>query len=181
MMSQQPGHVRIALTSNSLTSVDSGFSSTKQILFYDVTYDQAEFLDIVQFKNGRATTKGPGGGQGGAGCWMSEEMAADEVKDGVDPLTARIESLQGCGVLFTKSLSEPAAVRVYAMKVFPVKMERKRDIDDVIASLQQQMAMKRPPLWLRKAMGTHIRDAAYQVFDEDEAEAETTLASAEHQ
>lgn len=162
---QQPGHVKIALTTNGLTKVDANFAGARQVVFYDVSVDDAAFLDCVQFKGGLAGGKGPGGGKGGGeGCWM-EEMAAEEAAGGQDPLTARVDALAGCGILFTKALSDPAAVRVFANKVFPVKMEKTMDIDEVIAGLQKMMK-NNPPLWLRKAMGTHVRHADYQVFEE---------------
>lgn len=64
------GHIKIALTTNSLTDVDADFASTRQMVFYDVSYDTAEFLDVVQFVPGRPPT-GMGGGKrpgGGTGC-----------------------------------------------------------------------------------------------------------------
>lgn len=154
-----PGHVKIAITTNGLTKVDANFASTRQIVIYEVGPDSAEFLDCLQFKGARG--KGAGGGKGkeGGSCWM-EDMAADEAA-GEDPLTLRVEAVTGCGILFTKALSDPAAVRVFERKVFPVKMEFARDIDEVITSLQAMM--KNPPLWLRKAMGVHVPHADYQV------------------
>jgi hypothetical protein len=47
--------------------------------------------------------------------------------------------LEGCGILFTKGLSDPAAVRIHANKTFPVKMEQSREIEDVIIHLQKMM------------------------------------------
>jgi nitrogen fixation protein NifX len=161
-----PGHVKIALTSNDLIRVDANFQVARQVVFYDVTEDSAEFLDCAQFKGGRARNdaqKGPGGGKGkganGGFCWMEE--LGEETTEGADPLAARIDALEGCGILFTRNLSDPAAVRVYARKIFPVKMETSREIDEVILSLQQMMA--RPPLWLKKALGLHVRNPEYQV------------------
>jgi nitrogen fixation protein NifX len=154
------GHVKIALTSNDLIKVDANFQVARQVLFYDVGYDHAEFIDCLQFKGGRAA-RGPGGGKGGsAGCWM-EEMAADEAAGGEDMLTTRVNALEGCGILFTKGLSDPAAVRIHARKIFPVKMERSLEIDAVIHSLQQMM--QKPPLWLRKTLGIHVHNPEYQV------------------
>lgn len=79
--------------------------------------------------------------------------AEDEPSDGVDPLTARVDALKGCAVLFTKGIGDPAAVRVHAQKVFPVKMETARDIDEVIQNMQRMMGAATPPLWLRRALG----------------------------
>jgi nitrogen fixation protein NifX len=154
------GHVRIALTSNDLITVDANFQVARQVVFYDVTENSAEFLDCAQFKGGRAK-KGPGGGKGANGgfCWM-EELGEDG-ESGADPLAARIDALKGCGILFTRGLSDPAAVRIHANKVFPIKMEHKREIDEVIDHLQRMM--KKPPLWLKKALGIHVSNPEYQV------------------
>jgi nitrogen fixation protein NifX len=155
------GRVKIALTSNDLIKVDANFQIARQVVFYDVGQDDADFVDCVQFKGNARARKGPGGGRAANGgfCWMDE--IGDEAEDGSDPLAARVDALDGCGILFTRGLSDPAAVRVFARKVFPVKMERVREIDEVIASLQHMM--RKPPLWLRKALGTHVPHPAYQV------------------
>lgn len=155
----QPGHVKIAITTNGLTKVDANFINTRQIVIYDIGPDSADFLDCLQFKGG----KGGGKGKAGGGCWM-EEMAADEAAGGEDPLGARVDAVSGCQILFTKGLSDPAAVRVFERKVFPVKMELAREIDEVISSLQSMM--KAPPLWLRKAMGLHVRNAEFDLMPE---------------
>ena len=75
----------------------------------------------------------------------------DDDGTGRDPLVERVEALNGCSVLFTLGLSDLAAVRVHNNRVFPVKSETVRDIDDVIANLQRLMRNS-PPLWLRRVM-----------------------------
>lgn len=54
-------------------------------------------------------------------------------------------------MLFTLGLSDLAAVRVHNLRVFPVKNECVREIDDVVAQLQRLMNGS-PPLWLRRVM-----------------------------
>jgi nitrogen fixation protein NifX len=143
-------HVKIAITTNGLTQVDANFAGAKNVVFYNVTHDSSQFLDIVQFKGNKKTGEGKGAGKGG-GCSMMDND--DEPTDGVDPLTARVEALKGCAVLFTKGIGDPAAVRVFAQKVFPVKMETVRDIDEVIQNMQRMLGAATPPLWLRRALG----------------------------
>jgi len=144
-------HVKIAVTTNGLTQVDANFAGAKNVVFYNVSHNSSEFLDIVQFKpGGKKGGEGKGAGKGG-GCSMMDND--DEATDGVDPLTARVEALKGCAVLFTKGIGDPAAVRVHAQKVFPVKMEAVRDIDEVIHNMQRMMSAATPPLWLRRALG----------------------------
>ncbi|OIQ93819.1 dinitrogenase iron-molybdenum cofactor [mine drainage metagenome] len=141
-------HLRIALTTNSLIQCDASFAAARQVVFYDVAAEAAEFVDVVHFRRGGR--KGPGGGQGRAGGCVMEDMGDDDGQ-GRDPLVERVEALKGCSVLFTLGLSDLAAVRVHNEKVFPVKSETVRDIDEVIANLQR-LLKGGTPLWLRRVM-----------------------------
>jgi nitrogen fixation protein NifX len=76
-------------------------------------------------------------------------------------LAAHVNALEGCGILFTRGLSDPGAVCIHTNKVFPVKMEGRREINELILSLQEMMT--RPPLWLKKALGIHANNPEYQV------------------
>lgn len=156
------GHLKIALTSNSLTRVDVAFALAKQILFYDVTYDSAEFIDSVRFAGGGGGEQaGKGQAKNGGDCWMMADAAAQGTSG--DRITPRVEAVKDCHVVFTKGLSDLAAVKLHDNKVFPVKMEMARDIDDVISSLQYMMNSAHPPLWLRKALGYGLRNPDYQI------------------
>lgn len=142
------GHLKIALTTNSLTRVDVDFAKARRVMFYDVAHDSAEFLDSVQFSPPeRQEGEKKGGGRNG-GCCMVD---ADETRAHGDPFAAKVEALKGCAILFTRGLSDFVAVRIRDQHVFPVKMEKVRDIDVVIAYLQRMMS-NNPPLWLRRAM-----------------------------
>ncbi|PWV60995.1 NifB/NifX family molybdenum-iron cluster-binding protein [Plasticicumulans acidivorans] len=155
------GHLKIAITTNDLLQVDANFANAKQIVFYDVTYDDAVFVDCVQFKGGKGGGKrGPGGG---GGCSMGDP------NDGaaVDQVKLRVDALEGCAVLFTRALSDFAAVNVKNAGVFPVKMETGREITEVIETLQRMMN-NHPPLWLRKALGYGVRNAEF-LIERDEA------------
>jgi hypothetical protein len=156
-------HLRIAITTNSLVAVDANFASAKQMVFYDVTRDGSEFVDVVKFN--RFGKKGIGGGQGGAdGRCVMDDMGDDDGA-GHDPLVERVESLTGCSVVFTLGLSDLAAVRIHNERVFPVKSAQVRDIEDVILQLQRLMGGT-PPLWLRRV----LRDAQGNRVPLDEQE-----------
>lgn len=160
----RPGHLRVAITTNSLTRVDVAFALAKQIVFYDVSHDAHEFLDAVRFAGGGAGATpgapGPGGGKGknGGDCWMMDTESSSG-----DRLTPRVEAVKGCHVIFTKGLSDVAAVKLHDNKVFPVKMEAGRDVPEVIAALQKMMNSAHPPLWLRKALGSVVPNPEYQL------------------
>jgi nitrogen fixation protein NifX len=142
------GHLKIALTTNSLTRVDVDFAKARRVVFYDVAHDSAEFLDSMHFSPPEKREGDKKGGGRNGGCCMVD---ADEALANGDPFAAKVEALQGCAILFTRGLSDFVAVRIRDQHVFPVKMEKVRDIDVVIAYLQQMMS-NNPPLWLRRAM-----------------------------
>jgi nitrogen fixation protein NifX len=142
-------HLRVAITTNSLINLDANFTAAKQVVFYDVTHDASEFVDVVPFIRGGQ--KGPGGGQGMAsGCCMMDDMGDDD-GTGVDPLVERVEALKDCSILFTMGLSDLAAMRVHDLQVFPVKCERPHEIDELVGRLQNLMK-DGAPLWLRRVL-----------------------------
>ncbi len=151
------GHLKIAITSNDLLQVDANFATAKQIVIYDVTYDEASFLDVVQFKGGGKSDgkRGPGGG---GGCSMGDPTGGASV----DQVQLRVDAMEGCAVLFTLALSDFAAVKVKNAGVFPVKMQHPREIDEVVEHLQRMM-QNNPPLWLRKALGYGVRNPDYLI------------------
>jgi nitrogen fixation protein NifX len=146
-------HLRIAITTDSLVNLDSNFAATKQMVFYNVTPDSSEFVDVVHF--GKGGKKGVGGGKGGEGGVCIMDDVGDESVGNYDPMQEKLEALKGSSVLFTLGLSDLAAVRVHGMRIFPVKTERARSIDDVLENVQRLMGGV-PPLWMRRVM----RDAA---------------------
>ena len=145
-------HLRVALMTNNLIQVDVNFAAAKRLMIYDVNAESSEFVDTYYFgygsKRGAGVSK-PGAG-GGKCCQMDEMEGADE--SGYDPLLERVNALTGCSLLFTKGLSDLAAYRVHAQKVFPVQTEKVHYIDDVLAQVQAMLQMSTPPLWVRRAM-----------------------------
>jgi nitrogen fixation protein NifX len=143
-------HLRIAVTTNSLVTVDANFVAAKQFVLYDVSADESEFVDVVHFaRGGKGKAQGGGRENNGGRCVMDD--MEDDDGTGRDPLVERVMALEGCSVLFTLGLSDLAAVRVNELKVFPVKSDKVRPIDDVIAQVQSMMAGSMP-LWMRRAI-----------------------------
>jgi nitrogen fixation protein NifX len=141
-------HLRVAITTDSLLHVDANFAAAKQVVFYDISNDGYEFVDVVPFR--RRGKKGPGGGPSPDGGCIMDDMGDDD-GTGFDPLVERVEALEGCSVLFTLGMSDLAAMRVHKLNVFPVKSYQPRSIDDVIDNLRRLMNGS-PPLWLRRVM-----------------------------
>jgi hypothetical protein len=145
-------HLRVAMMTNNLIQIDVPFAAAKRVMIYDVNADKSEFVDTCYFGYGskigaEMSKKGPGGGKG---CMMDD--MGDDDGSGFDPLTERVNALVGCSLLFVKGLSDLAAYRVHAQKIFPVNTEQVRDIDDIITQVQKLMQMEMPPLWVRRSM-----------------------------
>jgi nitrogen fixation protein NifX len=143
-------HLRIAITTNSLVKLDANFVAAKQFVLYDVSVDDSEFVDAVHFSRAGKGKANSGGRENNGGRCIMDDMENDD-GTGRDPLVERVSALEGCGILFTLGLSDLAAVRVHELKVFPVKSERVRAIDDVITQVQTMMAGTQP-LWMRRAL-----------------------------
>jgi nitrogen fixation protein NifX len=145
----ETGHLKVAITTDNLFQVDADFISARQVVFYDVTCDSSEFVDVVQFGGGVANQADApkGSGKNGGAC------CGGHLDDGrsTDRMTAMVDAVAGCSVLFTMGLSDLQAVKVKDVGVFPVKMEHSRDIADVIDRLQF-MLNDNPPLWMVRAL-----------------------------
>ncbi|MDD2341870.1 MAG: NifB/NifX family molybdenum-iron cluster-binding protein [Tolumonas sp.] len=163
-MSKKIGHLKVAVCSKNLTHVDSAFSFSRQVVFYDVSYDSIEFIDVARFASpprrseaAAAAPKQPNGTGKKGGCCMAEIGGSE-----VDQLSMRVASLEGCDVMFCVGLNDLAAVRIRDAGVFPVKMEASREIDEVLSSLQWRMNHN-PPLWIRRLLGYGNKNSEYRV------------------
>jgi len=143
-------HLRIAITSDSLVKLDANFAAAKNFVLYDVSADESEFIDALQFAR-RSKGKAAGGGMAANGGKCIMDDMEDDDGTGHDPLVERCKSLEGVAILFTMGLSDVAAVRVHEMKIYPVKSECHRSVDDVIAQVQIMM-LGSQPLWMRRAI-----------------------------
>ncbi|TAN55661.1 MAG: nitrogen fixation protein NifX [Rhodospirillales bacterium] len=123
--------MRVAFSTRSMTDVDAHFGGAKSIAIYEVSKDSHRFLEAVQFES------------------VSEEDGNHD--DSVDRLGIKIDALQGCALLFTLAIGGPAAARVVARKIHPVKLPRPEPIADVITRLQSTLAGTPPP-WMRRLM-----------------------------
>jgi len=145
------GHIKVALCSNNLTHIDTSFTFARQIVFYDVNYDNINFLDVAKFptpgRKSKSNNKMPAAKAESSGCWMEEVGGT-----AAEQLPIRVEAMKGCAVLFSFGLTDLAAVRLRDIGIFPVKTELVRDIDTALGALQTMMN-NNPPLWLRRALG----------------------------
>jgi nitrogen fixation protein NifX len=72
--------------------------------------------------------------------------------DEEDRTNARASAVAGCAIVYTVQIGGPAAAKLVARRVHPMKTGVETPIAEVVSKLQEVMRGKPPP-WLRKAMG----------------------------
>jgi nitrogen fixation protein NifX len=132
--------MKVAFTSSSGEKVDLHFGHAAHFHVWDVTPDAATPLGKVS-----ALVTG---------------------EDEEDRTVARASALAGCAIVYTVQVGGPAAAKLVARRIHPMKTAGEVPVAEVIAKLQGVLR-GRPPPWLRKAMG--LAPAAAAPAPDDEA------------
>lgn len=156
------GRMKVAFTTTDLKTVDAHFAGARTIAIYEVGCDDATFLEAVQFDTASA-----------------EEGSHGD--DGEARIKARITALDGCALLFVKAIGGPAAAKVVAAQVHPIKLPRPEAISDVIARVQGMMKGTPPP-WLRKIMlrGQMAPAGGLDFLDDEDDEGTSRMGETAH-
>ena len=129
--------MKIAFTSSDGKIIDQHFGQARDYCVWEVDADAAEFLTKVT----PLITEG----------------------DEEDRTAALANAVAECSIVYTVQIGGPAAAKLVARKIHPMKTGTELPIADAIAKLQQVLKGNPPP-WLRKAMG----GAAAPSFSADE-------------
>ncbi len=125
-LGKEKGHaMKIAFASADRVHVDEHFGRAEHFLIWEVGPDTAEFSGIVQVK----------------------AEGADEA----DRIEARSVALGDCALVYVAEIGGPAAARLVAKKIHPVKSKDREPIAKVVEKLQEVLRGSPPP-WMRKAM-----------------------------
>lgn len=117
--------MRIAFTSSDGLNVDQHFGMTRDFRIWEIGPDSASEV-------GSVTALGAG-------------------EDEEDRIASRANAVSGCAIVCTVAIGGPAAAKLVARKIHPMKTQTAVPIADVIARLQEVLRGSPPP-WLRKAM-----------------------------
>ncbi len=123
--------MRVAFTSSDGANVDLHFGQTSRFHVWEVGPEEARFLETIT-----ALTTG----------------------DEEDHTSARASAVAGCAIACTVQIGGPAAAKLVARKVHPMKTGGLAPIAEVVDRLQQVLGGTPPP-WLRKALGNTDRPA----------------------
>ena len=117
--------MKVAFASTDKIHVNEHFGRAEEFYIWEIGPDKAEFNGIVQVK-----TEG-----------------ADEA----DRIEARCSGLSECALVYVAEIGGPAAARLVAKKIHPIKSKDQAPIQETVGKLQQVLR-ETPPPWLRKAM-----------------------------
>jgi nitrogen fixation protein NifX len=117
--------MKVAFTSSDGKSIDQHFGMASEYWIWEVERERAELV-------GRVT---PLLGDG----------------DEEDRTAARANAVEGCAIVYTVQIGGPAAAKLVARQIHPMKTGGVVEIAEAIAKLQG--VLDRPPPWLRKRLG----------------------------
>ncbi len=118
--------MRIAFTSSDGITVDQHFGQTRDFRIWDVRTDSAAEVDVI--------------------------TALPASEDEEDRIAARASAVAGCAIVYTVAIGGPAAAKLVARRIHPMKTGAEVPVAEVVEKLQEVLR-GRPPPWLRKAMG----------------------------
>lgn len=117
--------MKVAFASTDKIHVDEHFGRAEQFMIWEVGPEEAGFTGVVQVK-----TDG------------------DDEADRIEP---RCSGLADCALVYVAEIGGPAAARLVAKKIHPIKSKEREPIAAVIEKLQEVLRASPPP-WLRKAL-----------------------------
>lgn len=117
--------MKIAFTSSTGEMIDLHFGQAENFRIWEVGPENASFLETV-----------------GVG-----EHGSDEE----DRIAARAKLLSGCAIVYTMQIGGPAAAKLVAQKIHPMKTNTEVGLKETVERLQEVLRNSPPP-WLRKAM-----------------------------
>jgi len=117
--------MKVAFTSTTGEMIDEHFGQSSGFQVWEIGPDEARFLTRV----GSIDTSG----------------------DEEDRIAARAGAIADCAIVYTMQIGGPAAAKLIARKIHPMKTGSEVPVAEIVGKLQEVLRGNPPP-WLRKAM-----------------------------
>ena len=117
--------MKIAFTTTDGSMIDQHFGQCENFQIWEVGPDEAAFLELVTV----------------------EPHGSDEE----DRIAVRAKALADCAIVYTMQVGGPAAAKLVAQKIHPMKTNIEVSLPETVGKLQEVLRGNPPP-WLRKAM-----------------------------
>jgi nitrogen fixation protein NifX len=131
--------MKVAFTSSNGAAVDQHFGMATQFHLWEIGPEEATPLGVV---------------------------ATLESGDEEDRIAARANAIAGCTIVYTMQIGGPAAAKLVARRIHPMKTQEEVPVSEIVGKLQAVLKGTPPP-WLRKA----LNPGAARAFLEGEDEA----------
>ena len=125
--------MKIAFTSKTGEMIDLHFGQASSFHIWEVGPDEARYLETV--------------------------AVGDHGDDEEDRISARANLLSDCAVVYTMQIGGPAAAKLVAKRIHPMKTNVEVGLKESIERMQEVLRGNPPP-WLRKAMNKG-KDASF--------------------
>ncbi|NVN99468.1 MAG: nitrogen fixation protein NifX [Geobacteraceae bacterium] len=117
--------MKVAFTSSSGEMIDQHFGQCQNFYVWEIGVDEASQVAVIS------------------------GISADG--DEEDRITARGNALADCAIVYTMQIGGPAAAKLVARKIHPMKTTEEVSVADIVAKLQAVL-QENPPPWLKKAL-----------------------------
>ena len=129
--------MKIAFTSSTGEMIDQHFGQTESFLIWEVGPNEAHYLETLS-----------------VGAHGSDED---------DRISARTKILSECAIVYTMQIGGPAAAKLVAQKIHPMKTNAVVSLPETVERIQEVLRGNPPP-GLRKAMN---KDQQTSFLDEE--------------
>ncbi|RAZ71736.1 nitrogen fixation protein NifX [Mesorhizobium atlanticum] len=129
---RQAAALRVAIATQDMKNLNAHFGSAKRFAVYDVTQEEWQLVEAVGFDD------------------VSDESGKHR-GEGDDRISAKVEALKGCHLLFCLAIGGPSAAKVISAKILPIKVPQPQSMQEVLLRTQT-MLRTAPPPWLRKVL-----------------------------
>lgn len=116
--------MKVAFTTSTGTMIDENFRTAKSFVVWDLAPRQA--------------------------CYVRTVFVEERGNRQDDRIAVRAEAIADCAIVCTKGISGPAAAKLAARNVHPLKADC-AGVEEMIGKLQRVLK-ENPPPWLKKAM-----------------------------
>ena len=135
--------MKVAFTSSDGERINQHFGSASTFYLWEIEADKAACVGTLE--------------------WPEE---ADDGKAGEDRITTRATSLSGCSIVCTPQIGGPAAAKLAARHIHPIKTQAETSVSEMVGKLQYVLRGDLPP-WLAKTLGAAPRLKHIEQIDEE--------------
>ncbi len=116
--------MKVAFSTSTGIMIDESFRKAKSFTVWDIAPQESYYVNSIFF---------------------DDDAGTEEAR-----LTARAEALAHCAILCSPSINGPAAAKLVARNIHPMRTVTNTSVEEIIGKLQQAL-QENPPPWMRKA------------------------------